>query len=257
MSSLNPEPWSHTRRWVCIALVMGAQIGLIFAFGDRKPVTPRQPGPGPELRLAEGYNAPVELDDPTLFALPSPEGFSGPAWRNKPAVIFTPFVWSEPPRWLPTNVADLGFVLMQFMRTNEFRPQAFGAKPPPGLNLPKTELAQADDDAQSTLRIEGDLRQRRLLYPPNLPAWPGTDLLTDTAVQVLVGRTGRVLTTVLLPPGSGSREVDQWALNLAKALEFAPLPKDADPKIQWTAGRLVFRWQTVPLPATNAPSALP
>ena len=56
MSALNPEPWSHTRRWVSIALVLGAQIGLIFAFGDRKPVTPRQPGSIPELRLAEDRN---------------------------------------------------------------------------------------------------------------------------------------------------------------------------------------------------------
>ena len=263
--ALHPSerPWSNTRRWLCIALVLAAQIGLIFAFGEHKPVVPRRPTQVTELRLAAGPSEWLELDNPTLFALPGREGFSGPAWGQLPNTGFRPFEWSEPAQWLPLPEAQLGTVLSQYMQTNQHQASVFATKLAPKLNLPKSELPGTATDAPSTLRIEGELLQRRLLYPPDLPSWRGTDLLLDTVVQVLVDRAGRVVSTVLLspgnglPPGSGKDEADQWALNLARAMEFAPVPKGSGTTTHWTPGMLIFHWQTLPLPATNTPASLP
>jgi hypothetical protein len=74
-----PRAWARRRWWVVIALVFGAQLGLIFWLSERTPARPRPPAAAPALRLLTGP-ASVEwlaLNDPTLFALPHLLNFSG------------------------------------------------------------------------------------------------------------------------------------------------------------------------------------
>ena len=97
---LSPAPWPRHRWGTLIALAFAAHVGLIFAFGDRRPVVSRPPGPAPELRLAIGSNELLALHDPTLFALPHPRGFTAAAWREISQTVFPPFRWAEPPHWL-------------------------------------------------------------------------------------------------------------------------------------------------------------
>lgn len=253
--------WSRGRWWLIVALIFAAHIGLIFAFGERKPLVPRQPAFTPELRLGANRTELLALDDPTLFALPHANGFSGAAWMRIPRVEPEPFQWTEPPRWLPMPVEQLGAVFSQFMRTNEFTRFLPESKSAPQLAVPDIAPVENTSAAKSVLRIEGDLALRTLVNPPLLPSWPGSDLLASSEVQVLVDAAGNVISVSLLPPGSGSKEADQRALTLAKPAKFAAVAREigsaTKPVNQWTRGKMIFQWRTEPLPLTNAPPSSP
>jgi hypothetical protein len=88
----------------------------------------------------------------------------------------------------------------------------------------------------------------------DLPDWPFPDVIAPSKVQVLVDAAGNVVSTILLPPGSGFTTADQYdvadqrAIELARALRFKPAA-------HLTVGRIIFNWHTVPPPA--APPATP
>jgi TonB family protein len=246
-----PRAWSPARRSLLIMLVFAAHVGLILALGNRNPVRPRPPAPAPSLSLAPDSSELLELNDPTLFALPHRQGFAGAAWLKIPTVQFPPFRWTEPPRLLPLPIADLGVTFAQFMRTNVFVSRQFETKPAPDLPLPVAQEFAVAPTTNSTLRVAGDLVNRRLLNPPQLQPWPALDLLTNTVVQVLVNAEGNVVSPTLLTV-SGSKPADQSALDIARAARFEPLRRSS-PAL--TVGALIFEWHTEPL--TNAPAANP
>ncbi len=243
---------SSSRRWALIALVFVAQIGLIAALSDRKPVAPGPSAPEIKLRLAADSSELLALRDPTLFALPQPQGFAGAAWLKIPTVPFQPYRWTEPPRLLPLRSEDLGLAFAQFMLTNRFEGVTFETRPAPNLPTPVAPRIGGPPPTGSTLRAADDLAGRRLLNPPELPSWAGADLLTNTVVQVLVDTNGYVMSITLLPPGCGDPKADQLALELARAARFEPR-SGAAPAL--TIGSLIFEWHTVP--ATNVPIATP
>jgi hypothetical protein len=240
-------------RWLLlIVLVLAAHVVLIFMFGARKPETPRAVTNAPELKLAAGSSEWLILNDPTLFALPSREGFAGPAWLEPPHVQFHQLEWTEPPRWLPLPAGELGGIFSQFMQTNRFTTFQFEFKPPPRFTIPLVPL-EPKLAGTSTFRVEGDLARRQLLTPMALPSWPDTDVLAPSKVQVLVNAAGDVVSVVLLPsdnPGEvHNADADRRALELARAARFAPAPG-------LTIGELIFDWCTVAPAATNAPAGL-
>ena len=259
MESRPPEPtnlssdgsWSRRRWWTLVALVFAAHLGLIFALGDRKPVRPRPPAFAPTLRLAAASDELFALNDPTLFALPHHKGFAGATWLQKPAVKFQPFRWTETPRLLALPVEALGATFAQFMRTNLPARFELEIKPAPELTLPVVPEVGRVTAARSTLRAAGGLANRRLLNPPELPAWPAADLLTNSLVQVLLNADGNVISPNLLA-GSGSPKADQFALDFAKTARFEPLRNGA---AKLCVGTMIFEWHTVP--ETNKPPANP
>ncbi len=244
--------WTPARRGTLIALVFAAHLGLIFALSDHKPVPPRPLAPTLTLRLASDSDELLALNDPTLFALPQRRGFAGAAWLKILHVEPPPYRWTEAPRLLPIHIGDLGVVFAEFMRTNRFASLAFESKLAPELAPPVALKIGLPPPANSTLRLTGDLAHLSLLNPPELQSWAGADLLTNTAVQVLVGADGNVMSQTLLPPGSGDPKADQRAGELARATRFQPFP-GAAPAL--TVGVLIFEWRTVPL--TNAPATNP
>ena len=255
--SVKPGSWSRSRWTFVIALIFALHIGFIFAFGNRKPIKPRQPIFAPELSLAVGDDELLRLEDPTLFALPHVEGFSGAAWLQALHKQPEPFSWSEPPRWLPMSLERLGAAFTQFMRTNQFATYTPELKPPPQLTVPVMAPIETAASRNSTLQIEGELTSRKLLNPPSLPPQPGADLLTNTVVRVLVDNAGKVFSAVLLQPGSGSQDADRYAYGIAQSARFAPLPDNDTGVINWTEGRLVFEWRTIPVTQTNLPDVKP
>ena len=135
-AKLQAKAWS-LRRWLTfIALVFAVQLALIFAFGERKPIAPRAVTNVPVLKLTAGSSEWLALNDPTLFALPNRKGFAGPAWLEPPRVEFHRLEWTEPPRWLPLPVGELGATFSQFMQTNRFTTFQFELKPPPEFTAP-------------------------------------------------------------------------------------------------------------------------
>ena len=243
--------WPMNRWLLLIVVVLAAHVALIFTFGGRKPVTPRVASNVPELELDSRSSEWLMLQDPTLFALPSREGFAGAAWLEAPHLEIHVKDWTESPRFLSLLTNKLGATFSQFMQTNRFATFRFELKPPPQFSVPSVPL-EPTFARTSTLRIEGDLAQRQLLTAMKLPSWPYADIIAPSRVQVLVNAAGEVISTVLLPSDNPTQardtDADQRALELARAARFAP-------SSGLTIGRLIFDWHTIAPSATNAASA--
>jgi len=263
-ASLEPRQWPRRRWWTLITLVFAAHLGLIFALGDRQPITARPPAAAPTLLLADArffslfpetnhvmFAELLALHDPTVFALPHRRSFAGAAWLRMPNVKFQPFRWSEPPRLLLLPVESLGATFTQFMLTNRPAPPELEIKPAPELTMPVAPEAGPMIPPRSTLRIAGELAGRRLLNPPKLEPWAASDLLTNSVVQVLANADGNVISSTLLAR-SGSQGADRFALDAARVARFEPW-RDRGAKL--SLGAMIFEWRTVP--TTNAPGSAP
>ncbi len=268
-SALEPVSWNRRRWGGMIAFVFVVQLALIFWLGDRNPIHPRPPAHAPGLQLVDSSCADLlALSDPTLFALPHPEGFSGRAWLEIRDQHFEPFEWTEELRWLPLPVHELGAGLKRLVPNDPLNSWPTPNLPSPQIIPP--EISSLDiADQHSALRMEGDLASRRLLTGFDLPSWPPrpltateTDLLTNTIVQLVVDAEGRPVSVTLLS-SSGLAAADEHALKQASAARFESLPL-ADPSapdsvnaplnhVRW--GQLVFDWYT--LPSTNPPVPAP
>lgn len=255
--------WSRTTWWLVVTLVMVVQMGFIFALGGRSPIVPAKPNPAPTIQLNPGPpNDLLRLTDPTLFVLPHREGFSGRAWLQIVSPTNEPFTWIEPEQWLPLAEAGLGNELKNFVKTNVFPAVHFEIFPEAEFSEPNVAPPMPLVTA-STMRVAGALSERNILARPELPPIVSTNLLSSSVVQVLVDAGGYTLSAVLLPPGSGSANADAKAIDLAKAVRFAPLARNQSPPplpnapASTVVGTIIFDWQ-IEWPetsATNAPTA--
>jgi TonB family protein len=257
---VTPRPWPWRRWGVVVAFVFCVQLGLIFSLSDRSVAIPRPRGAVPSLHLAgKGAGELLALSDPTLFALPHRQGFAGLAWLRLPQPEFHFFHWPQEPRFLQPSVERLGTVL-------DRGAQPESLTPPLGLSRPEPTLTMAEADprptapAGSRLRLEDGLAGRRLVTPINVPPMPHTDLLTDTVVQVVANAKGLPVSVPVLLSSSGSAEADREALRLARSARFVPVTSGGPEGVsnlsaQLTWGRMIFEWQTSPMPTTNAPAA--
>jgi hypothetical protein len=240
-------------------LVFAGQVGLILWLGERGPVRSRPSRPSPTLRLAGGVSPEVlALQDPTLFALPHRQGFSGPAWLKVSPIPNRPSDWSEEPWTLPLCVTRLGALAGQQVQTNSLAPLRFPPALEPAWALPDPPPPPLSPE-QSRLRIEGDLAGCRLLTTLDLPSWQYNDVLTNTGVQMLVNADGRPVSAILLLR-CGYKQADAHALAQARTARFEvsaaagqPWHPPSTPLAHLVRGLLLFDWHTVPLPQTNAP----
>jgi hypothetical protein len=233
--------------------VLVVQFGLIFWLGKPQPIPPQFTDLAPSLQLVgPDANQVLGLTDPTLFALPHREGFSGAAWLSMPVQQFQPYLWSEPSRWLALAQDRLGADFESAMATNQLNALPVYAQP--DLELKRPSVTESlSFPTRSTLRLMGDLARRRLLVRPTLPSWPSADILTNTVVQVLVAADGKPVSATILDKKSGSLAADQQALRDALNARFEPLDvtDPANPLAGLSLGQMVFEWHTLPLPATN------
>ena len=244
------------------------QVGLICWLGEHQPVQPRPVKNAPELKLVGNASAEwLDLTDPTLFALPHPRGFSGPAWLASPRLPLPPLTWSEPESWLPVPTQALGAALRLFIQTNQFAHLELPAKPTPKPFVPPLVPIPAAEP-QSSFRLAGGLIQRPLLAPPALRSWPPCigsakepEFLANSVVQLLVDAGGRPVSATLIST-SGSSDADRFALAQAREVRFEPVEAEgadraAAPSAQLTWGELIFQWHTLTAPITNAPKEAP
>jgi hypothetical protein len=253
-----PRPrkgWSRKRAIFSVAAVIAAQVAFIFVFGEKKIKPSRTVSNVPQLQLADSSSELVALDDPALFALPHANDFASAVWLKMPAVRQPSFRWTESPHWLPLAAENLGATFARFMATNLFADFQINFKPESQFAGPLSPVESALPK-NSTAQISGDLAQRRLLRPLDLPSLPYNDVIAPSIVQVLVDAAGDVVSAVLLPSensfeAAGRLDIaDQHALELARAARFAPAPR-------LTVGKIIFNWHTVPLPDTNSHAASP
>jgi hypothetical protein len=252
------EPWPRRRWWGVVILIFIAQLGLIFWLSDRTPPSTRVASPAPQIRVAgKDYSELLALDDPTLFALPHREGFSGLAWLSTPSLPAHYFYWSDPPRWMSPEIPQFGAILGRVAETNDSNPAWSFGRPVPELSAGNPAVAPREP-GQSVLRLAGGLSGRRILTPVLLLPQSSTELLTNTVVQVVVNRAGSVEFVPTLLVKSGSAEADKEALRIAGTVRFGPVddagpvkgaPADPAGGLMW--GTLVFEWYTIPMPPTN------
>ena len=261
-TSVEPRPWPQRRWWGFVALVFAVQLGLIFWLSGKSATRPRPPGSVPSLHLAGNAASDLlALSDPTLFALPHRQGFSGLAWLNIPQPPFRSFDWSEGPRWLQLSVQRLGAAFEGSSETADFNPPASPARPEPELTIAEVGPLPSEP-AHSRLRLEGDLAGRRLITPIELQPEQHTDLLTDSVVQIVVNSAGRPISVPVLLSSSGSQEADARALRIARTARFGAISSDGpgratNPVADLTWGKMIFEWHTVPKQPTNSPSTGP
>jgi len=237
-----------------LALILIAQLALIFWLGARGPVYPDRTAPVPGLRIAgPAWDELLALNDPTLFALPHQQGFAGTAWLTVTNFGAEPFIWSEPPRWLTFPIEELGAVFRHYITTNQFGPPEAPSRLEPEFVSPAVSSSR-DLPQQSALRLTGGLA---LATPLVLTSWTNSEILTNSVVQVLVGGDGRPVSVTLLS-GSGLKEADQEALQQAIRARFqkpairAGTPAERGGGLSW--GQMIFEWHTAPPPPTGASS---
>jgi TonB family protein len=155
------------------------------------------------------------------------------------------FRWTEPPRWLPLAADGLGAAFGEFVQTNFFAGHPLDFKPAPELSAPALPAEPAPAQ-NSTLQVEGELAQRQLPSEISLTNWPYADVLAPCVVQAFVDTAGNVVSTVILSP-SGYDAADERALEIARALRFAPAS-------QPVIGKIIFNWHTVPVVPPTASS---
>jgi TonB family protein len=254
-----PKSWTAWRRTLFVALIFTGQLALIFWLGDSSPKGPRPREAPPVLQFAVGASPELlALNDPTLFALPHQQGFSGAAWLKKPKLQTPSSDWLEPATWLALSTARLGETIEGYMETNHPVPtRVLSASLPEPAWLPPSRMEVAPE--QSTLHIAGALAQRRLLTPLVLSSRTNATLLTNSIIQVVVDAQGRSLSATLLGPGSGSPAADQDALRMAQTAQFEPLAANhleasANALANLTWGKMIFEWRTIPPASVAAPA---
>jgi hypothetical protein len=263
MTIVASKPRRRTGGFVfAVAIVFALQAGALFWFGRGAAAPTQTVTTAPTFRLGDAHSqALAAVEDPTLFVLPHAQSFPEESWMKADEQPFEPKVWNEPLRWLKLSPEKLGAAFVAFVQSLPTLPEENISLPEATLTYPNLPLVRTVE-AQSQLRIEGELASRRLLNHPALPAQvnAGAAPLTSSVVQLLVDPQGNVLSALLLDSGSGSADADEDALNIAKALRFesvAPAGPEraAAPRSRLTLGSAIFEWQSVP--PTNGPAIVP
>lgn len=257
-ATVHPLRWSPRKWGYAITASLVIQLALLFYLGERSKALPSRERFGSTIHFAPDpaywgrLSELPTLTDPTLFALPSPQGFSGRAWLSFAPMQYEPPDWVEAPRWLEPSTQGLAQVLTDFVSNNIPPPLLVADKLLPRLIAAGATVPPVPVRSRSEYRAEGDLAQRRLAEPLELSPWPHTEVLSNSVVQMLVDAEGRTLAVSLLSPGSGSPLADQAAVQMATRLRFDPVPRPSGPtQTVVSSGRMVFRWATVPPTATN------
>jgi len=258
---MEPKVWSARRLWIMVALLFGAQLWAINHFSARPELAPVAPPDQPVVSFnlypgelgSDEIAADLLAEDPTVLALPSACGFTGPSWLGRRRVNYRPPASLDPPRFLALDTGSIGRALSNFLRENSF--PAFDPFEKDAPSPAATALYVSPDLAatQSVATIEGDLAPRAPDDFPALASWPSAQVVTNSRVRVSVNAAGTVVSAALVNR-SGQPAADAAALQIAQRVRFRPASPaslatrpDAGP-LAW--GDIVFSWAWTP--PTNA-----
>jgi hypothetical protein len=259
------EPLWSTKRWITtISLFLAAHFFMAFALGKRRsnpapesisPISFRYFGSEraePRLLLK------VSASDPSLFVLPSPNGFSGQAWMNVSRPDGSPAAWVPPVPALGLEETDLGHsvvdaiqrLLPESPRTAQkaIGPMARLEQYFPGETLPKPE-STFEFTAANGIQLSSP--------PPALPIWTNAEPLAPVKIEVGLDETGLVHASRLLSK-SGLQAADMTALRWSENLRFEPPRGSVSGELAWSL--VTIHWFTRAPGATNnvpSPSLIP
>lgn len=259
MTSVSVASRKWPRWWIGVGLVMALQSALILALNKESEATPSRLGPQSQFRfLSANQTTQLLVVNPTVFALPQRDGFSGGTWQEISPPKFRPVEWLDDTdsNLLTLAVSKLGTGLPELLAGTEESSFPVITMVQPEAVFPPTEPVKPIS-TPTRFWIEGDLAKRKLLSgisAADLRAFTNGDLLTNTTVQVLVDAHGNTLSAVLMRPRSGSDDADRLARQLAKSVRFEPLENPMTQSAEnapLTLGLFVFDWQTLPPALTN------
>lgn len=265
------QRWSPRRWIITVAVLFAVQLGLTWQISDRAPLVARVEHRPLIVRLAPTEISPelaalLKLHNPTLFVLPSREGFSGSAWLEVRPLQHRAPGWSNPPQWLRLKPEELLTDFEHFGATNQ-PARGFVSDHLTRPREPRLPLDAAQRPRPATrLVITGELTVPDLVTQPELPVIEHAGVLTPAQVSLWVDRRGRVFRAALAPEGSSGLETaDRLALELAQQLKFTSAPglnpgTDDQDFAELRRARVTIHWWTrppPPAPATNAPAETP
>lgn len=259
--SAPPEtmPWARGRWMLAILGGFALHLGALCLLPIHRDEAPRQPAglcvvrwlSSPE--IAQRHLDAVLINDPTLFAMVHPRGFSGAAWLLPQSPGYRAAEWTDTERSLAQPTQLLGGAFQQIAPAGPPKP-VFDLARKPAANPPLIATSQPQLRSASSLRVEGPVRMRKLAPLPPLRSWPHTDLLADTRVQILVNPEGLVFTSRLAGAVTTKdpvqRDADLHALELARQFRFEPAAKNSRGSVE---GVLVFQWHTTEPSVTAKP----
>lgn len=242
--------WSRQRLIMTITGLFLAQLAAIWVLGERASIKPGK-GRAFDIQLSgpngSGLPAVPVYDDPTLFALPHPRGFSGQAWLHVPEQVHQYHEWTAQPHWLSLKASGLGQDFVDYLQTLSPLGASLVDKPEPQLYPVNPGIDDLLPPA-SQLLVGGGLSSRPLLIQPAIPDWPVLEVLSATVLQAAVNADGLVMTTAVVGE-SGSKAADQKALELARGLRFKALASGIGTEKAAAGlnfGQLVFQWRVSP-----------
>lgn len=250
--------------FACVVWVFLVQYIVLLVAGKSENIVPRKDENPIRITIASpGSMEPwinqalkSELSDPSLFALPHSVSFSGTAWGKFPTLGYQWDVLDFAPVLGVMDVEGLG---SGFLKTTGDQP----VKRPNNFNAPSQNRVEPTIPTQRSnpdliatyLELSGTLSDRRLVSFIELPVWKNIGLIGPTRIELAVDVEGRVASVLLLAPGSGSKEVDSWALNAIQTARFNPSerlepqvdsPTTDDPALiqieGLTFGKVIFHW---------------
>ena len=239
------RPWARRRFQVFILLFFAAQVLFVVVFSERRAAALKPAPFGTGIHLVsdqwsvEQLAAFSEFSDPSVFALPTLDGFSRSGWLMYNTV---PDEFAETPgepKWLEPDPEALGTQFTEYVATNTVAPLRIGDQLPEivGQPRPSAEL----EFPKSELRMGGTLARRKLIATPNLPSWPHTEVLTNSVVHLVVEADGTPISAALIA-SSGLKDADNYALAASKRLRF----RRGRAGETVASGTANFRWHTLP-----------
>lgn len=263
MSASIPEQDSWGRgRWVSsVIFVFTLQLLFLWLFSSHSVPVVRQAPNVTALSLTTDPAAVRELadkiglNDPTLFALASMQGFSGDAWLKTTPMEHQLIDWNDGERWLSPSMASFGADFEEYVRNNAITHRQPPEKPAPDMGEIADEIPPIPK--ASWISMTGELNQRQLMTPLQPPALPGSDILANTVVRLVVDAEGQTISAVFFST-NGFPAADGKALELARSARFKPLKStDSERSADMSWGLMVFHWKTLPLVSTNQTAANP
>lgn len=260
---LEAPRWDRCQWLLTGGLLFFIQVAVIWILGERRGSPPASvPFPTTIYWAVDPWatrqiaSLPA-MRDPTIFALPSLNGFSGTAWLKFTSPPCQASDWTEPPQWLAPQPERLGELFARTFAASSYASLSIAEKSVPELIGSEPRTTSEPLVAESELRLAGGLAQRGVSLPLPLPSWPYTEVLSNTTVQVLVDETGFVISATVLE-SCRLKAADDYALQAAKEARFEPLERDRRPAsgVDSTGcGKLVFQWRTTAPPPPGAAAA--
>lgn len=258
--------WSRERWFLTISVIFALQVivavwltarGRIEIRRDSNPLRVRSV-PADASAALEGLLAVL---NPTLYATPNPNGFSGDTWLRAKAMNHVTPGWSDPPQFLQFKPDQLLAELAQFGVTNSPRRSVVA-----DLHGDRDERRVALSDqlkpAPATrVVLAGELTNDDVVLLPEFPVIEFNDVLSPTILSLKVDQRGRVF-SVGTVVSSGQAAADQRAVQIVRSMTFTPaagfsLSRNADDFGHLRTTRLIVHWWTIPPGISNAPAANP